>query len=239
MALALRVEHERTVVVLRSKYLRSEKCIILALVAVCSSPFCAHATVLEYNANGDVTISETKAEVSHPPVAQRRALRDLTRDVALRYSGSSGVRKAGLDALTFVEVFEALIDAESDFDPNAVSPKGAKGLGQLMPDTVADLRVENPLDPLQNLTASAQYFSSLLFRFESLELALAAYNAGPERVKKYNGIPPFEETRAYVAEVMKTAGLSEVTPSQRFVRPVSSPINKEHPLQGETSVWEF
>jgi len=90
------------------------------------------------------------------------ALRNLTRDVAIKYSGAPGVRKAGLDALTFVDVFAALIERESAFDPAALSPKGARGLGQLMPATASDMGVTNPFDPEANLNGSAKYLTHLL-----------------------------------------------------------------------------
>ena len=114
-------------------------------------------------------------------------LRELARTVAVQYAGSVGVRKAGLDALTFIEVFESLIQRESAFNPLAVSEKGAKGLGQLMPDTAREMGVNDPFDPHKNLIGSAKYFTQQLQRFGKLELALADYNAGPERVKQYGG----------------------------------------------------
>lgn len=204
------------------------------------------ATVLEYDGDGKLTVTEQKTEVASaralPPQAestQKSNMRELARTVAVRFSGEPGVRKAGLDALTFVEVFEALIDAESDFNPNALSEKGAQGLGQLMPKTAQDMNVADPFDPHQNLIGSARYLTILLSEFGSLELALAAYNAGPKRVQDYKGVPPFPETKAYIADIFKNSGLEIPTEKPAEARPASIPINKEQPLQGDTSVWEF
>jgi soluble lytic murein transglycosylase-like protein len=100
----------------------------------------------------------------------------------------------------------SVMKAESGFQPNAVSPKGAIGLMQLMPDTARELGVD-PRDPNQNVDAGAQYLRALLARYESdpnqVLLALAAYNAGPGAVDRYHGVPPYRETREYILRVLK------------------------------------
>ncbi|MDD5091972.1 MAG: transglycosylase SLT domain-containing protein [Candidatus Wallbacteria bacterium] len=95
----------------------------------------------------------------------------------------------------------AMIKAESNFDPDAVSKAGAKGLMQLMPGTCSTYKVKDPFNADDNIRAGTHYFSSLLTRFKEVELALAAYNAGPSRVTQYKGIPPFHETQNYVKKV--------------------------------------
>ena len=95
----------------------------------------------------------------------------------------------------------AVVRAESNFDPMAVSRAGAAGLTQLMPGTAADRNVVDVFDPSQNLEAGAGYLRAMLDRFGSLTLALAAYNAGPTTVVQYDGVPPYRETRNYVRKI--------------------------------------
>ncbi|PCH68264.1 MAG: transglycosylase [Rhodobacteraceae bacterium] len=98
------------------------------------------------------------------------------------------------------DLFLRLVQQESNWNPNAVSSKGALGLAQLMPATARRLRVD-PSDPYENLDGGAKYLAKQFKKFRSWQLALAAYNAGPKAVKKYGGIPPYEETRNYVKTI--------------------------------------
>jgi len=108
-------------------------------------------------------------------------------------------KRFGIDA----HFIRAIIKAESGFDHKATSSKGAQGLMQLMPGTANDMAVEDPFDPEENIFGGARYFSLLLKRFKNDKiLALAAYNAGPEAVESYKGVPPFPETKAFVKRVM-------------------------------------
>ena len=103
------------------------------------------------------------------------------------------------------ELIVAVASVESRFDPFAESPKGAIGVMQLMPETAAELGVENPYDAEQNILGGARFLREMLDRFDDdLDLALAAYNAGMGRVQQYGGVPPFPETRRYLVKVRET-----------------------------------
>lgn len=105
-----------------------------------------------------------------------------------------------------------IIEQESAFDPLALSPSGAMGLMQLMPDTAWLLGVDDPFDPEQNIEGGVRYFSQQMDHFGSLELALAAYNAGPGAVETWGGVPPYPETVNYVNSIIGRY-LSETTPT--------------------------
>ena len=102
------------------------------------------------------------------------------------------------------DLVNSVIRAESGFNVRAVSPKGAQGLMQLMPQTASQLGVQNAFDPRANVEGGTRYLRELLERYDfDLIKALAAYNAGPERVEQYGGVPPYYETKAYVARIVR------------------------------------
>lgn len=108
--------------------------------------------------------------------------------------------KHGLDP----NLIKAVIKVESNFDPKAVSPKGAIGLMQILPSTAKLMGVKDPFDIKENLDGGCRYLKILLEEFSGdLKLALAAYNAGKENILKYKGIPPYEETKEYVNKILK------------------------------------
>ena len=114
------------------------------------------------------------------------------------------VEKAARENQLDSDFIHALILAESEGKTNAVSPKGAQGLMQLMPDTAAKLGVKDSFDASENVTAGTKYIRELLARYNNDPVrALAAYNAGAGRVQQYNGVPPYRETRAYVAKIIR------------------------------------
>ena len=114
------------------------------------------------------------------------------------------VSAAGDKHLLDIDLINSVIKAESSFNPRAVSPKGARGLMQLMPKTASSLGVPNAFDPAANVDGGTRYLRWLLERYNfDLVKALAAYNAGPERVDHYGGVPPYYETKAYVARIIR------------------------------------
>ncbi len=106
------------------------------------------------------------------------------------------------------KLVQAVLAVESNYDPHAVSEKGAEGLMQIMPETQKYLGLYTPYDPEANIEAGVRYLKKMIDMQPSLELALAAYNAGPARVKQYQGVPPFPETRRYIKKVLRLYNIS-------------------------------
>ena len=158
------------------------------------------------NANGELVLSDTPqtATRSTVPVRGAPAIRATRapRPVPGPSLDTIILREATRHAVR-PELVRAIIQVESAFDPRARSPKGAMGLMQLIPATAADLQVTDPYDPAQNIRGGLTYLRRLFDRYDgNEELALAAYNAGPEAVERYgNQVPPFGETRHYLDRV--------------------------------------
>ena len=151
------------------------------------------------------------------------------------------VREASSKNRLDPDFVSSVIRAESNFKTHAVSKKGAQGLMQLMPSTAAQLGVADPFDPKANVEAGTAHLSALLDRYNNDPIkALAAYNAGAHRVKQYNGVPPYRETRAYINQIvrdfnakkraqMKAAAAAKTTSPAKAASP--KPVKKSRPQQ--------
>jgi soluble lytic murein transglycosylase-like protein len=151
------------------------------------------------------------------------------------------VREASTRNRLDPDFVSSVIMAESHFKTHAVSKKGAQGLMQLMPATAAQLGVADPFDPKANVEAGTAHLSALLDRYNNDPIkALAAYNAGAHRVKQYNGVPPYRETRAYISKIvrdfnakkraqMKAAGVTAASTPVKAAGP--KPVKKPRPQQ--------
>ncbi len=160
-------------------------------------------------------------EIFAPIVKPPKPRADLLLSVRYPELIVAAAKKYGLDA----QLLAAVAAAESNFDPRAISRKNAQGVMQLLPETSARLAVRNPFDPAQNIDAGARYLKELLDRYRgNVKLALAAYNAGPERVDQYGGVPPYRETQDYIARIVnRLAQLAKQNP-QTEVPPPSAPV---------------
>ncbi|MFA6989488.1 MAG: lytic transglycosylase domain-containing protein [Candidatus Gastranaerophilaceae bacterium] len=135
--------------------------------------------------------SDLKFKVSEPEKASKSEIQNIIKEASDTF---------GVDS----RLINAVIKQESGYNSKAVSGAGALGLMQLMPSTAKHLGVTNPMDAKENVIGGTKYLKSLLDRFNgNIVLALAAYNAGPNAVSKYNGIPPYKETQNYVKSILK------------------------------------
>jgi soluble lytic murein transglycosylase-like protein len=138
------------------------------------------------------TATNSSLMTSMPPLSLLKTTNNLD-DIINQASQQYGIP---------AKLIKAVVQQESSFNPNAVSKSGASGLMQLMPETAKSLGVNDVFDPQQNILGGSKYLKQLLDKYDGkIELALAAYNAGPGNVDKYGGIPPFEETASYVRKV--------------------------------------
>ena len=147
--------------------------------------------------------AEIAADVSYSTkgVAAPRDVLPSIRLIATRYQDHPALARLDLTPAEWSAFFQAMIKVESNYTQGAVSQAGALGLAQLMPGTADYLNVD-PADPIENLDGGARYLLEQMAAFGSLDLALAAYNAGPEAVRKYGGVPPYAETQSHIVKVM-------------------------------------
>lgn len=186
-----------------------------AAAGVCASP--ASAQVMDISPDGTVSVrqgagaatwvvvtpaSDQTVDQNGQPIVPAYAYTDMN-PPPVPPQFAAALTHAASAANVSPTLLSALVWQESRWNPQALSPKGAMGLTQLMPGTARDLGV-NPSDPLANLVGGARYLRQLLDQFDGdVEKALAAYNAGPARVRSAGGIPAIAETRAYVASIVR------------------------------------
>jgi hypothetical protein len=182
--------------------------------------FDGESIVLQMRTGGEVTCDKTliekivEDEVPHPEpqAAQPVQATEVVGEQEAGDAAPAGPYAEIISAMAETHgvnpmLVSALIQVESGNKPTARSNKGAMGLMQLMPSTARLYNVRNPYDPKANIAAGVKHLKSLLDRFRTVDLALAAYNAGEGAVKKFNGIPPYRETRDYVTRILSLAGL--------------------------------
>jgi Transglycosylase SLT domain len=201
--------------------LRLLKLPLLALVILCcATAACADYVVLRSGARLDVTgyeifpdhyVLHLKGGIATVPVSDIVAIEPeevfdpivepLTDKTPFERFIRAAADKYGMDA----DLIHCVVAVESNFNPNAISPKNARGLMQLLPQTAAHYGVKNIFDPEENINAGTRYLKELLSKYHNLTLALAAYNAGPERVDQYGRrVPPYIETMKYVQRIAKS-----------------------------------
>jgi soluble lytic murein transglycosylase-like protein len=160
----------------------------------------------------DVATSDIAGFEPAPPEEQV----STGKPVASQMDLSSIISKASTASKIEADFIASVIRAESGNNPRAVSRKGAQGLMQLMPQTASRMGVSNSFDPAENVDGGVRYLRELLLQYNGdATKALAAYNAGPERVQQYKGVPPYRETQAYVARVINEYNRRKVAEMKR------------------------
>lgn len=156
--------------------------------------------VSHQSGSGEAQTGQTEANATSVPASRKTKHSKLRVKTGYKAIIEQAGRQHGVDTA----LIQAIIMAESSYNPRAVSKRGAAGLMQLMPVTADSMGVKDRFDPVHNIDGGVRYFKSLLVRFDGdTRLALAAYNAGARKVRQYNGIPPFKATHYYIARVFQ------------------------------------
>jgi soluble lytic murein transglycosylase-like protein len=202
--------------------------VLIAIVAVAAmTPSIAQAQIYSWrDAAGNLVLSD-RAKDSAAQVKTYAVVPAPTSTTSFKTTkGAVTLRAAKYDSLieesakfhgVDANLVRAVIQEESGFNERARSSVGAMGLMQLMPATAAELGVDDPYNPIQNVRAGVAYLKGLLVKFaQNVQLALAAYNAGPTAVARYGAVPPYKETRDYVTRI--TTAVGKATPAPKVTR---------------------
>jgi soluble lytic murein transglycosylase-like protein len=179
----------------------------LLLLAACLRPAAAAAQMYYWqDERGDLHFTDQPRHAGFkryelPPMRPQAARYDPSW-LGRSWAWDADIMRAGRKLEVSPALVKAVIHAESAFDPDARSRRGAGGLMQLMPVTAREMGVHDRFDPAQNILGGTRYLKDLMLRFGDVELAVAAYNAGPEAVRRHGGVPPYRETRTYVRNVI-------------------------------------
>ncbi len=209
-------------------------CILAAAVFICACPIeKAAADIYQYtDKNGTLHFTNVNGgDRSHKRVKKEPSHSNQSAAASGSSSASAPISSANIPS-AYLDIIDnacsrhgvdpslvhAIVKIESDFNPFALSRKGAMGLMQLMPQTALDLNVTNSFDPTQNIDGGVKYIKYLIDRYEgNLSLALAAYNSGETAVKKWGTIPPFKETQNYVRRILKLYNGSDSSVPANYV----------------------
>ncbi len=186
---------------MKSRLKISKTCLLVILLFFMAVPNGYGNIYLFINQEGDLIYTNRPTASDNKVFVKKKPSPALLQKIPANYDHiiARAARRFGLS----VSLIKAVIKAESDYDPMATSKTGAMGLMQIMPDNASRFKLKDPYDPHENIMAGARYLKNLVTRFDGrIILALAAYNAGPGTVDRYDTIPPYEETELFVERVM-------------------------------------
>jgi len=197
----------------------------LRFVAVFLISFLLIGDIVTYvDENGRIVVTNVNRPKKKRKKLKRRNFRQVNSSI-YDYIINEKARKYGVEP----SLIRAIIAVESGFNPRAVSRKGAIGLMQLMPSTASLFGARDPFDPEQNIEAGVRYLRYLIKKFGNKRLAVAAYNAGETAVKRYNGIPPYRETKNFVSMVMRLHNMKRKTIIYRCIGKSGSVVLSNSP----------
>jgi soluble lytic murein transglycosylase len=181
--------------------MRAVSCAVLVLILFLQTPLVRADIYMYLDSDGILHFTNTPTSSHYKLYIKEKPKKSPAEEAMDRFDHI--IKEASHISGIHFALIKAMIRVESNFDPEAVSKKGAMGLMQIMPKNFESLHIDDPFDPRENIIGGSVYFQKMMDRYEGkLPLALAAYNAGPTAVDRYRGIPPIRETEDYVEKVM-------------------------------------